>query len=502
MMKKVSVIVALSLFVVSLFMAGSRVFAKDLDVEINKVSIGVKGYEFGPAVPRVIVELDSEVSSVSKDNVKVTTAGVDRKIKSVYLSNKNGKKIKSGSSKYVTIQMPVSFDAEKNAGEASPFTYNMDIFQNQWSSDYKVTIKGLEVGSDDQTASLSTEADAINNRIAPEAAVFKNRGSFSGTYTNPMTDSQDELTLNYAAYEPKDLAKGKKNPLIIWLHGQGEGGEDPDISLLGNEVVALAREDIQKHFTAGKQTGAYVLVVQAPTYWMDEGDGTNGAGAGVSRYTEILMDAIKDYVANNADVDTNRIYLAGCSNGGYMTLNLAIHNPDYFAGLAPLATAYSYYEYEREADNSYTRVPSEESLSGTEMVPTEDIYFDDEKVSALKDIPIWFVHSANDTTVDPTAYSLPIYKALVDSGAENKWFSYYETVEGSDMKDTEYLGHWSWVYFFNDQVAGVQDAEAVKKADELTGFKANNKNKGGSATAESGGKEYDNIFDWLNAQSK
>lgn len=64
--------------------------------------------------------------------------------------------------------------------------------------------------------------------------------------------------------------------------------------MLGNEVVALAKDDIQLHFTAGKQTGAYVLAVQTPTYWMDEGDGTNGAGAGVSRYTELLMDTIKD----------------------------------------------------------------------------------------------------------------------------------------------------------------------------------------------------------------
>lgn len=66
---------------------------------------------------------------------------------------------------------------------------------------------------------------------------------------------------------------------------------------------------------------------------MDEGDGTNGVGAGVSRYTEILMDTIKDYVASNPDNDPSRIYLSGCSNGGYMTLNMAIQYPDYFCCL-------------------------------------------------------------------------------------------------------------------------------------------------------------------------
>ena len=72
-----------------------------------------------------------------------------------------------------------------------------------------------------------------------------------------LTQIQDEeLTLQYAAYEPESLKNGKKNPLIIWLHGQGEGGTDTDITLLGNEVVALAKDDIQSHFKAGKQTGA------------------------------------------------------------------------------------------------------------------------------------------------------------------------------------------------------------------------------------------------------
>ena len=68
-----------------------------------------------------------------------------------------------------------------------------------------------------------------------------------------------------------------------------------------------------------------MLAVQSPTYWMDEGDGTNGNGSGISRYTQILMDTIKEYVKHNPSVDTERIYLAGDSNGGYMTVNMIIN---------------------------------------------------------------------------------------------------------------------------------------------------------------------------------
>ena len=67
-----------------------------------------------------------------------------------------------------------------------------------------------------------------------------------------MTKKNEKVDLQYAAYEPKKLQSGNKNPLIIWLHGQGEGGTDPDITLLGNKVTALTKEDIQNHFKSGR----------------------------------------------------------------------------------------------------------------------------------------------------------------------------------------------------------------------------------------------------------
>lgn len=38
---------------------------------------------------------------------------------------------------------------------------------------------------------------------------------------------------------------------MIWLHGMGEGGNDPDIAILGNEVSALTREDSVSFFGRG-----------------------------------------------------------------------------------------------------------------------------------------------------------------------------------------------------------------------------------------------------------
>ena len=64
------------------------------------------------------------------------------------------------------------------------------------------------------------------------------------------------------------------------------------------------------------------------------------------------------------------------------------------------------------------------------------------------------------------------------------------------------MGHWVWCYLFNNQITAVQDpATIVDATDESFGFVASNAG-GGSKTAEVDGVTYDNIFAWMNAQSK
>ena len=60
-------------------------------------------------------------------------------------------------------------------------------------------------------------------------------------------------------------------PLVIWLHGAGEGGTDPTIAYTGNKVVNLSGPEIQ-----AKLGGAWILAPQTPTMWMDDGSGQYG----------------------------------------------------------------------------------------------------------------------------------------------------------------------------------------------------------------------------------
>ncbi len=97
-----------------------------------------------------------------------------------------------------------------------------------------------------------------------------------------------------------------KSPPLLWLHGGGEGGTDPIIPLVGNKVTNYASDEIQHYFG-----GAYILVPQCPTRWMDAGNGNTTRGETNDIYNEALMELIRNYVAKNPGIDTDRIYVSG-----------------------------------------------------------------------------------------------------------------------------------------------------------------------------------------------
>jgi predicted peptidase len=137
-------------------------------------------------------------------------------------------------------------------------------------------------------------------------------------------------------------------------------------------------------------------------------------------YNEALFELIDDFVKNNPSIDSSRIYVGGCSNGGDMSLKLILEHPDYFAAGYISALAY------------------------------HNEFVSDQQIKEIKNVPIWFVHSKDDQTTKPDETVVPLYKRLKDVGARNVVFSYYDNV--TDItgffggEDFHYNGHWSWIY--------------------------------------------------------
>lgn len=226
--------------------------------------------------------------------------------------------------------------------------------------------------------------------------------------------------LKYGYFVPQ--TGGGKRPLIVWLHGAGEGGDDPRIAYTGNKVVNLASPGIQAKFG-----GAYVLVPQAPTFWMDDGSGTYGR-SGKSRYAKALKALIDEFIEKNeTGIDRNRIYIGGCSNGGFMTMRMIIDYADFFAAAFPVCEA------------------------------LYDEVIRDEQIEAIRHMPIWFVHAKNDAIVKPEETSVPTYHRLIRAGAKNVHFTFFDrvvdlhgTFRDENGRPYEYDGHFAWIHVLND----------------------------------------------------
>jgi len=200
---------------------------------------------------------------------------------------------------------------------------------------------------------------------------------------------------------------------------------------LANRATNYASPEMQAYFG-----GAYVLVPQSPTMWMDGGNRQYTRGEKNDIYNESLMALIKDYVKQNPNIDEDRIYVGGCSNGGYMTLKLLMLHPDYFAAAFPSALAY-------HAKN-----------------------LTDADVERIKDLPIWFIHSADDPTTVASETVIPTYEKLMAAGAENVHLSMFDHVVDITNQfggeDFHYMGHFSWIYSHANKCQLDYDGKPVK----------------------------------------
>jgi predicted peptidase len=360
--------------------------------------IVVEGFDWGAGVNKVILALNDTTSKVNAADFTVYAsrksstgpiADPDNKrdIVTAYVSDENGARVKTG--KNITLVLSVG----PQIAISSPFQYQRSK-GNVWV-DYSITVIQPKTGQ---------VWDTSTGKMMPLIDQF----DLTGKYV-----FNDKLTMSYATFTPK--VKKDKAPLIIWLHGGGEGGTDPTIPLLGNKAANYASEGIQSIFER-----AYVLSPQCPGAWMHNAQGVGTQGKDNDIYNEGLMALIKDYVKANPGIDPSRIYVGGCSNGGYMALKLIFLNPDYFAAGYISALAYK-----------------------SEYIPDSDI-------QKIKNVPIWFVHSKDDKTTIPDITVVPVFDRLRKAGAKNVHFTYYDNVIDITNfyggKGYQYNGHWSWVY--------------------------------------------------------
>ena len=121
-----------------------------------------------------------------------------------------------------------------------------------------------------------------------------------------------KVTMKYLLYLPNDYDQKEAWPLMVFLHGIGESGDNLEL---------VKKHGPPKLIAAGKQFPFIVVSPQCPKN---------------SWWEPLELKTLLDEIVEKYKVDTNRIYLTGLSMGGFGTWSLAAMQPDRFAAIVPI----------------------------------------------------------------------------------------------------------------------------------------------------------------------
>ncbi|WP_397570030.1 dienelactone hydrolase family protein [Schlesneria sp. T3-172] len=125
-------------------------------------------------------------------------------------------------------------------------------------------------------------------------------------------DVRVRLQLDYLIYLPKDYDQQKSWPLLVFLHGSGERG---------NDLEKVKVHGPPKLIDQGKDFPCIVVSPQCPS---ERG------------WEPIELTALIDELERKYNIDPDRIYLTGLSMGGLGVWELANYIPNRIAAIAPI----------------------------------------------------------------------------------------------------------------------------------------------------------------------
>lgn len=213
--------------------------------------------------------------------------------------------------------------------------------------------------------------------------------------TAQQTEERFETTtsLEYLLYVPESHdPSGDPVPLLLFLHGAGERGDD---------VQRVAAHGPPKLIAAGADFPAIVVSPQAPEndWWPH-------------RVRDLL--ALLDDITARYNVDEDRVYVTGLSMGGYGTWALLQADAQRFAAAIPICGG------------------GNPVLAGYNR--------------ALRSLPVWVFHGEADSVV-PVQESIDMVEAIRAAGGESIELTTYPGVDHDSWTQTyDNPEVWEWLW--------------------------------------------------------
>lgn len=140
----------------------------------------------------------------------------------------------------------------------------------------------------------------------------------------------------YRMLSPAETDPGKKYPLVLFLHGSGERGDDNEKQLAHGASV------FSNPVNSGKYPAFVVFPQCKEKYWtgkIDERSFMPGSPVPPESKTERTLMELIEYLISNNPIDIDRIYIIGISMGGIAAYDLVCRYPDKFTAAVPICGA-------------------------------------------------------------------------------------------------------------------------------------------------------------------
>lgn len=217
-----------------------------------------------------------------------------------------------------------------------------------------------------------------------------------------MNFTREGNTLPYRILYPKNYDKSKAYPVLTFLHGSGERGNNNEAQLIHGGKL-FSNDSVRNNFNA------IVIFPQCPrdstwNYFGSKRDAASPGGRSIDftlsakpTTPALLVKLLLDSLVASGAANPARMYIGGLSLGGFGTFDMIERYPDFFAAAIPIC--------------------------GGGDTSVADRF--------AKRVAVWIFHGDNDQSVH-VQYSRQYYAALKNLGA--------------NVRYTEYpgVGHNSW----------------------------------------------------------
>jgi len=229
-----------------------------------------------------------------------------------------------------------------------------------------------------------------------------------------MTKAVGDQQLTYLQQEPVGDPPKKGWPLLLFLHGYGECGDNLSEVKRHGPPKLIGRFD--------ELSGCLVISPQCPrdSWWR----------------TATLKALIDEIVASRDDIDSSRLYVTGLSMGGYGIWSFLSRHPDYFAAAIPICGGGNPFNLPANRPDRKLGITNEFSSHG---------------LRKAKSLPIWTFHGSEDRSV-PIVETETLVKSLRDAGAKNVKFTVYEGSGHVAAWERAYGSPETWKWLFSQRV--------------------------------------------------